>query len=191
LWLVSPAQAANIYVTTRFWGGANIHITGFVNVGDEKRFARIASQYPVGTIVELDSQGGNLGAAIDIADIISARGFDTMLTADAEMCGSACAYIWLSGRHAVVQRNALLCFHQAYDPATMETSPEVNEFVARHIQTYGLNRRQAWALANAAPPDNARCATEWWAAQLGFDPQIVPTPYAMRFCQSKFCLAKP
>jgi membrane-bound ClpP family serine protease len=182
---------ANIYVTSRVWGGVIIHINGFINWGDEQKFAHIASRYPAGTLVDLDSRGGFIGPALDIADIISARGFDTMLTVNDEVCASACAYIWLSGRHAVVQQNSLLCFHQGRDATTGQPSPEANEMVARRIQAYGLNRNQAWKLANAAPPENVRCATEWWAAQLGFDPQIVPTFYAMRFCQSKFCLAKP
>jgi hypothetical protein len=49
LWLASPAHAANIYVTPRFWGGAIIHIDGVIGYGDEKRFVNIASQYPTGT----------------------------------------------------------------------------------------------------------------------------------------------
>jgi hypothetical protein len=49
----------------------------------------------------------------------------------------------------------------------------------------------AAGLINAAPPESARCATEWWAIRLGFRPQIVPTPFAMRSCQSKFCLTMP
>ena len=190
-WLVSPAQAADIYATSRFWGGTIIHLEGWINQGDDQKFARLASRYPTGTIVELDSPGGYAGPAFEIADTISARGFDTMLTADANGCASGCAYIWLSGRHAVVQQNALLCFHQARTETGEAAPPEVQELIAQRIQAYGLNRRQAWALANAAPPQNMRCATEWWAAQLGFQPQIVPTPYAMRLCQSKFCLARP
>jgi len=91
----------------------------------------------------------------------------------------------------VIQRNTPLCFHQSSDPETGKTHPEVNEYIAGRLQTFGLTAHQARSLINAAPPENARCATEWWAALLGFRPQIVPTPLAMRSCQSKFCLAVP
>jgi hypothetical protein len=50
LWLVSPAQAANIYVTSRFWGRTIIHIDGWIVPGDEKKFAQIASRYPAGSL---------------------------------------------------------------------------------------------------------------------------------------------
>jgi hypothetical protein len=109
----------------------------------------------------------------------------------ADTCASACTYIWLSGRHAVIQRNAALCFHQAYDPNTHQADPEFDKFLAEYLERRGLTARQAWALATAAPPEDTRCATEWWAMQLGFQPQIVFTFNAMGQCQSKFCLAVP
>jgi hypothetical protein len=96
-----------------------------------------------------------------IASIISARGFDTMLTRDDEVCGSACAYIWLSGRHAVVQRGAALCFHQAYDPTTGLPNPEVNARVAKQIQGYGLTRNQA-------PNKEAACRSDQCTSSVAY-----------------------
>jgi hypothetical protein len=187
---MSSTHAANIYVTQRLLGGVIIHIDGDINLNDEQRFARIASQYPSGTVVEPDSLGGIVGPALGISDLIWKRGFDTMLMSY-DVCASACTLIWLSGRHSVIQRNTPLCFHQAYNSQNGETSSEANEYIAAHLQAYGLTAHQARALINAAPPESARCATEWWAIRLGFRPQIVPTPFAMRSCQSKFCLTMP
>jgi hypothetical protein len=42
---VFNAQAADITVSSRFSGGTIFHIDGFINVGDERGFTRIASQY--------------------------------------------------------------------------------------------------------------------------------------------------
>jgi hypothetical protein len=190
LCLATPGQTANIYVTARLFGGTIIHIDGRINEGDEKNFAHIASRYSAGTIVEPDSAGGNVGAALAIADIIWGRGFDTKLSVN-DRCSSACTYIWLSGRHAVIQQNSALCFHQPYDPRTNKTDAELNEYIASRLQRFGLTAMQARALVNAAVPENMRCATEWWAFQLGFQPQDVFTINAMRQCQSKFCLARP
>src|SRR5580704_2302280 len=41
---------ANIYVTSRSFGGTIIHIDGPIDYGDEKRFADIASRYAAGTV---------------------------------------------------------------------------------------------------------------------------------------------
>jgi hypothetical protein len=188
----SAASAANFYVTQRIFGtGVIIHIDGVIDLNDEQKFARIASRYPPATtIVELDSPGGHVVASLIIGDMIWAHGLDTMLR-NGDECASSCTLIWLSGRHAVIQRNTPLCFHQPSDSRNGQVVPEGIEIIVEHLKHYGLTEYQARALINAAPPESARCATEWWALRLGFRPQIVPTPFAMRFCQSKFCLAVP
>jgi len=186
----SAASAASFYVTARSVGGVIVHIDGVINIGDDQKFARIASRYPSATtIVEPDSPGGYLGPALNIAEMIWRSGLDTILY-NYDRCSSACTFIWLSGRHAVIQRNTPLCFHQSYDKDG-KTDPQADEYVAGRLQNYGLTSYQAHALVTAAPPESARCATEWWAHRLGFQPQVVLTPFAMSLCQSKFCLAAP
>jgi hypothetical protein len=174
-----------------FGGGVIIHIDGVVNWGDDQKFARIASQYPPDTtFVEPDSPGGSAYPAINIGDMIWERGLGTVLWKD-DMCNSACTLIWLSGRRAVIQRNTRMCFHQPFDSRNGQANSDTIEDGVAHLKHYGLTEYQARALVNAAPPQSARCATEWWAYRLGFHPQIVPTPFATRLCRSKFCLAVP
>jgi len=76
---ISSAHAANFYITQRLFGGVIIHVDGKIKMGDEQRFARIAFQYPPGTVVEPDGGGGVVGAGLDISDLIWKHGFDTML----------------------------------------------------------------------------------------------------------------
>ena len=194
LYLARPAAAANIFVTNA-WGFHSIHIDGAIEEGDEKRFAAIDFHDPEHTLVHASGPGGPITAAFDIADTITRRGWSTFLTVDDGQCASACAFIWLSGKHAIIQRNSDLCFHRVYDGRTGQPiGPEGDAFVAKKLIEYGLNREQAWALATAARPSDCRNAMEWWARQLGFRWRQFWTPIAVRSCLAqplKFCLAAP
>jgi hypothetical protein len=106
-------------------------------------------------------------------------------------CISACTYIWLAGKHSVIQRSALLCFHQAYDATTHRTDPEFNAFLANKFVWYGLTQQQAVGLVNAAPPEGAQCVNLIWGLLLGFQPQVVFAIGALSACQAKFCQALP
>jgi hypothetical protein len=53
------------------------------------------------------------------------------------------------------RRDAEMCFHQAYNPKTGQTSPEVSEAIVGVLKLYGLTNYQARALVNAAPPESA------------------------------------
>ena len=46
LWLVSPAQAADVYVTF-IWGRPVIHVEGVILPGDEKKFAQFSINMPL------------------------------------------------------------------------------------------------------------------------------------------------
>jgi hypothetical protein len=191
LWMVSPAHAAEMYVSARWFGGTIIHIDGTINFGDEKKFAAFTHYDPATTIVQLDSLGGSVVSAVEIGRMIWARGYTTVLMKQ-NVCSSACTLIWLSGRHSIIQRYTPLCFHEAFDNRTGQSNEDANSYIMAHLKTVGLTDRQASALVHAAPPSSARCATEWWASQLGFTPQIVTSILGgHRACQAKFCLSMP
>jgi hypothetical protein len=179
------ANAANFYATPRWLGGTIIHIDGDINFGDEQRFERIVSQYPSNTtIVEPNSFGGNVKAALLIGAIIEERGLSTWISSN-DTCNSACPWIWFAGRHSTIERDATMCFHQPSDPRTGKVNPEIVWIIVEYLKHLGLTDFQARSLVNAAVPESARCATEWWAYRLGFNPQIV---LLARFCQAKYCL---
>jgi hypothetical protein len=62
-------------------------------------------------LVFLGSAGGNVVAAIGIGRIIRAKDYTTFIDRSSGEYTSACTSIWVSGVHAVVQRNSYLGFH--------------------------------------------------------------------------------
>jgi hypothetical protein len=172
--------------------GNDICLSGIILDGDAARFAAVAKYYPVGTFVWLDGPGGVIGDALDIGDIIHKRSFSTAVSINNGYCGSACALLFLSGRHAVIQRNALLLFHEAHDSNNNPAPPEAVTEIADRISAWGVTKEQAVALLTAAPPNGYRPGTEAWARSLGFRYVIVPNFLWMwRSCQAKFCVAAP
>ena len=172
--------------------GNDICLSGIIQHGDAVRFAAVAKNYPTGTFVWLNGPGGYIIEALDIGDINQKRGFSTAVSINNGYCGSACALLFLSGRHAIVQRNSLLLFHEGRDATTGRTDPDANNCFADRISSWGVTKAQALALLNAAPPEVSRPGTEAWARSLGFQFAMVPNFLWMwRSCQAKFCVAAP
>ena len=82
----------------------SICLSGMIQQGDAAQFAAVAKNYPAGTYVWLDGPGGYMGDTLDIGDIIHRRGFSTVVSRDNGFCASACAVLFLSGYHAIIQR---------------------------------------------------------------------------------------
>jgi hypothetical protein len=186
------AQGADITIAPRLFGGTLVHISGRIFPGDETKFAAKTASIAdrTNTLIWLTSPGGNVFAALAIAQLIRDRGYSTMVNRLGG-CASACPLIWFSGRHAIIQRNSLLVFHMPYDARNGQPSPEAIEVVVAYLQTVGLTKSQAHFLATAAAPSDGWVATEAAAFALGFRPQIILSPLAARTCQAKFCLAIP
>ena len=138
----------------------------------------------------MDGPGGYIIEGLDIGDIIQRRGFSTAVSRNNGYGASACALLFLSGRHAVIERDSLLLFHEGRDATTGGTDPDAMNYFADSISSWGVTRGQAWALLTAAPPEGYRPGTEAWARSLGFQFQIVPNFLWMwRSCPVKFCVA--
>jgi membrane-bound ClpP family serine protease len=63
--------------------------------------------------IYLDSPGGHIKAALEVADLIRAHRLDTYV---ARMCASACTLAFLAGHQRLVSETARLGFHQAHGP---------------------------------------------------------------------------
>ena len=118
------------------------------------------------------------------------RGYTTLVTREG-YCASACTFIWLSGRKSAIQVGSPLCFHEAFDKNTFQTNEEANVLIVAYLKTVGLTDKQAWTLTHAAPPAEHRCATTWWARELGFTWQEYPYPLGTATCPARFCVGKP
>ncbi len=125
--------------------------------------------------------------AIRIGRMVRAKGFDTRITIYGG-CASACTLIWLSGRHAIVQRNSLLGFHAA--SLNGQYSPEGTAIVADYLREIGMTAGQIDYMTSAAPSD-VQWATEGDALALGFRVQVVPSLGGWNSCNWRFCLAIP
>ena len=128
-----------------------------------------------------------------IGSLVYERGFSTIIKRAARWgCGSSCPLIWFAGRHAIIQRNSLLIFHVASDERTHQVYPDLVFAIANYLQDVGvLAARQANFLANAAPPEGGWIATEANARALGFRFQYIPSFFAGRNCETKFCVSVP
>ena len=136
------------------------------------------------SVVYLGSGGGNVDAAIAIGRMVRKLGLDTFVGRGGTGCWSACTLIWLSGRHAVVQRNTYLGFHAA-------NVPEGTAMMVDYLSELGLTPAQINYMIRTPQPD-IQLAKESHARALGFRSQTVPNWFgAWRNCQAKYCLAVP
>ena len=139
--LACPANAADIYVTTRIFSpGIHININGPIYPGDEKKFEAVLDRYAkshIDAMVDWTACTSALagvkgkckpqpppppiyvhatgpgGSVAPALEIADAIHFLNLTTwlAAGEECFSACTYIWLAGSYSVIQRTAHLCFH--------------------------------------------------------------------------------
>jgi hypothetical protein len=185
----ASAQAATISVGPYLLGGTQILIRGQIVPGDEQQFRAVADTVSADVVVvSLSSPGGSVAPAIAIGRMVRARGFMT-LVGRAGFCASACTLIWLSGKHAVVQRNAYLGFHAA--AVNGQFSAEGTAYVASYLRELGLTPAQI-QYAVGTPQPLIRVATERDAMALDIHPQVISSLFGIwRSCQAKFCLAIP
>src|SRR5690554_150867 len=102
--LVHPAEASEHALTRygpfHFHHGAPqvIHLDGLLTPGAERAFQRLLAASGAAATMVLRSEGGNVRAALRIAQEIDRRGLDTIVPPGAG-CYSACAFLFLAGRN--------------------------------------------------------------------------------------------
>ena len=156
---------------------------GQIVPGDERRFAAVAATRRA-SVVYLGSGGGNVDAAIAIGRMVRKLGLDTFVGRGGTGCWSACTLIWLSGRHAIIQRDSYLGFHAA-------NVPEGTAMMVDYLSELGLTPAQINYMIRTPQPD-IQLAMESHARALGFRWQTAPSWFgAWRNCQAKYCLTVP
>jgi ATP-dependent protease ClpP protease subunit len=178
------ARAADIFMGGMNWTGIPaIFIKGRIELGDDLKFAAVAATRQT-NYVYLDSNGGSVVAAIAIGRQVRRLGLDTVLGRGGTGCSSACPMILLSGRHVIVQRNALLWLHSA-------DIPQGTAMAIDYYRELGLTPAQI-AYIVSTPYPAARMARQAEVAALGFQWQTVPSLFGgWRSCTAKYCLATP
>jgi hypothetical protein len=89
--------------------GHGIVLSGEIVMGDETAFHALAETLP-NAVVITTGPGGRVNPALQIGSEIRARGWSTLVPADAK-CASACALIWLAGQTRMLGAGGQIGFH--------------------------------------------------------------------------------
>lgn len=134
--------------------------TGPVEAGDAERLRKAllpADRDPAGNkLLVLDSPGGSIGAALEMAAVMEEVQVATEVRSGAS-CASACALIlFMSGQSRTLQAGGWLGIHTCYDGATRSRSLACNELVAQNAAKRGVPYGSIVALLNFTAPGEMR-----------------------------------
>ena len=121
------------YVVRVLQQGRAIQISGTFSWALPQQVGAALAEAPHARAVYLDSPGGHIKAALEVADMINARKLDTYVP---RMCASACTLAFLAGHRRFVSDTARIGFHQAHGPGiTIEQS---NSLLRLAYQNFSL-----------------------------------------------------
>jgi hypothetical protein len=109
-------------------GECRLKINGDINKSLEQNFKEIFDQSAKSDCKSyqliLNSNGGNIGVALTLGDLIREKKMTTIVQ---QRCKSACLYLFISGETRIVSKYAVLGMHQAIDIQTKECiNPKLN-----------------------------------------------------------------
>jgi hypothetical protein len=93
--------------------GRKLEIIGTFSWALPQQVSVALAEAPNVRVVALNSPGGHIKAALEVADMIRARNLDTYVQ---RMCASACTIAFLAGHQRFFGATARLGFHQAHGP---------------------------------------------------------------------------
>jgi len=151
--------------------------TGMIAPGTAGEFQRFlkANRVVTGTLIELDSTGGDVIGALKLGLIIRRNHLNTRVRApDAGngtlgMCASACAYVFVAGVERGIEDGARVGVHQ-FSPnrAAQDTSDAQRTvgLISVYLEAVGANPKLE-QLALLTPPDKVRWLSGAEVAQMG------------------------
>ena len=171
--LVGSVRAADISIEN----GSKlnvIHISGRISADDDNKFLGILPSTSQPTVVSLRSNGGNVVASLNIAEIIKSAQFDTVVPRNS-VCASACGLIWLAGATRFYTPTSSIGFHAAFrkEGETLMESGKANALIGAFLTRLGLSYRVVAYATDAAPSDMA-WLTKSEAARLGIEAVLLP-----------------
>jgi hypothetical protein len=132
--------------------GRLILAVGAIEKQSADQFVEFTQSYPAGTIVILQSLGGDLIGGLRLGQAIRARGFNTFLASQAPLtedkvmgkCFSACAYAFLGGLERRVDPAGQYGVHQFRgndkELDAVQTQ-KLSAILGRYIDSMGVNRQ--------------------------------------------------
>jgi uncharacterized protein YecT (DUF1311 family) len=159
LFIASPANAMDFKLFFQPDMQLNIVVAeGEIEEGDAQKFKAIypkADRDEEGDIIlVLNSMGGSVPAAFEMAKIIDDVGVYTLVPEGA-LCASACASIlYTAGNRRNLMEGGSLGFHTCYlsDGETVEKSSFCNEVIAEHAMANGLDHASVSLFVNSYGP---------------------------------------
>ena len=150
--------------------GGHVSITGRIEAGDFRKF-RSFLEDPEALLemlngVALNSQGGDVNAALSIARILQLS-HSTTLVKKNHVCYSSCFLIFAGGSYRLVASNAMLGVHRMtfVKPASMaETEKMLNEIggsVEGYLRSAGIPERVIEKARETPPSDMFQITPRW------------------------------
>jgi hypothetical protein len=110
--------------------GKSVFLNGAIESGMAMKFQAVLEAAPDVRTIVLQSEGGRLGEAIDISEIVRAKGLDTYVES---WCHSACTIILLAGRDRAAAPSARIGFHEPAFPGAKAADIPSLRSVSRRI----------------------------------------------------------
>jgi hypothetical protein len=114
-------------------GGGVLEVSGSFSWALPQNLQAALSAAPNVRVIRLESPGGHVQAAMQVATIIRQRGLDTYV---GRFCASACTLAFLAGRQRWLAPDARLGFHQAHAPGFQPS--EANALLRQAYEQLGL-----------------------------------------------------
>jgi len=116
-----------------------MEFTGAITWGTADELKKVLDDNPHIRAIHLNSQGGRLGEAEKMRDLIHQRGLTTYTSAT---CMSACTIAFLGGRERCIGEGARLGFHQGDIPGSAYKilNRQINSGVADAYRLAGINK---------------------------------------------------
>jgi hypothetical protein len=182
---IAPAQAASIWpekatCDTTEAGKSTacrvIHVEGEIYADDWRVFRSIAQQdKTIPTVVQLNSNGGNLASGLIMGTGIHELKFNTWVPTNGR-CASVCAAMWVAGSKRLISESGGVGFHQSSEDdgrGHKRTSIAGNKALQKYYTTIGVPE-EAVAFFLGATPNKV-----YWlngALATGFDIPVVTVP---------------
>jgi hypothetical protein len=168
----SSATAAEIATLPDKDGPALIFVMGDIQSGDAKKFRTEAAKSD-NAVVLLESEGGLVGEAIQIGEVIRLKGYATGVI-NGSVCNSSCGLIWLAGSPRGLSKSARVGFHAAYSRSgdSISESGVANAMVGRYLTLLNLPERVV-IFATSSPPEGMNWITSANYERLGIDLKVM------------------
>jgi hypothetical protein len=154
-------------------GRVFVDFVGKIDDGDFETFKQKTDQILIGAsnpkklvIVTLMSNGGAIGPAMQIGELIRKRGMLTFVPAD-RTCASACALIWVAGWLRTVGDTPQIGFHAAYDEDTGRESGSGNALMGAYLRDLEVGYEAIHFMTHKGPT-----SLEWLTPELAKEVKV-------------------